>query len=198
MANINITGFKNIHFAPIVTPEVAGSKPVYETPVAIKGAKNAEVTLNFEQTTFYCDDTVGYQDNYFTGGEVKVTVSGLTASEYQLLFGNTAVGGGVTVNSNDLAPEGALLFEKKILGTNHTRKFVIYACKMSPASISAETLADSVAESNVEITGVCRQLADGDIWAMVDTNATDYNPAHDAWYEEVQFLKAKDTLRISK
>ena len=189
MANINITGFKNIHFAPKKTD---GS---YETPVAIKGAKNCEITLNYEQTNFYCDDAIGYQDNYFTGGEVKVTVSGLTPDEYHLLFGNTAVGGGVSVNANDLAQSGALLFEKKILGVaGAVRRFVIYDCIMSPAGISAETLADSVSESNVEINGVCKQLEDGTIYAMIDTNAADYNPAHDAWYEEVQFLEAKPTV----
>lgn len=199
MANINITGFKNIHFAPITTKEDGSKKPVYDTPVAIKGAKNAEVSLNFESTTFYADDVISYNDNFFTSGEITLSVSGLTASEYELLFGNTKTKGGVIVNANDLAVEGALSFEKKILGTNHVRRYVIYACKMSPASISAETLADSVSESPVEITGTCRQLASGEIYAMVDTNDESYDSSLDNWYEEVKFLDAVDFgLKTSK
>ena len=188
MSNINITGFKNIHFAPIKTQDVGDVKPTYKTPVAIRGAKNVEISLNFENTTFYCDDTIGYQDNFFTGGEITLSLAGLTAEEYALLFGNTVAQGGLTVNANDLAVEGALLFEKKILGTNAVRRFVIYSAKMSPASVSAETIADSIAESPIEITGVCRMLSTGEIYAMVDTNARDYDPALDNWYEEVKFL----------
>lgn len=188
MANVNITGFKNIHFSPMITKDSGSVRPTYETPVAIKGAKNCEISLNFESTTFYADDTISYNDNYFTSGDVSLTVSGLTADEYALIFGNTVAQGGITVNANDIAVEGALLFEKKILGTNHTRKFVVYGCKMSPASITAETLADSVTESPVELTGVCRMLSTGEIYAMIDTNAKDYDPSLDNWYEEVKFL----------
>lgn len=190
MANVNITGFKNIHFAPIKIADNGAVKPVYDVPVPIKGAKNAEVSLSYESITFYADDTISFNDNFFSSGEVKITVTGLSIDEYKLLFGNTEAQGGITVNANDLAVEGALLFEKKILGTNHTRKFIVYSCRFSPVSVSAETLADSVSESNVEITGSCRMLSTGEIYSFVDTNAVGYDPALDDWYGDVKFLTA--------
>lgn len=190
MAIINISGFSNIHVAKMKTPETQSTLPVYETPVALRGAKNVEVGLNFESTTFYADNIVSYQDNYFSGGEITLTLSGLTAEEYKMLFGNVSEQGGITVNANDIAPEIALTFEKKILGTNAVRRFVIYACKMSPSSISAETLADGVTEEPIEINGVCRALASGEIYSMVDTNATDYDEELDNWHEEIKFLTA--------
>ena len=79
MAIINISGFSNIHVAKMTKPETQSTLPVYETPVALRGAKNVEVGLNFESTTFYADNIVSYQDNYFSGGEITLTLSGLTA-----------------------------------------------------------------------------------------------------------------------
>ena len=190
MAMINISGFSNIHVSKMRTQETAVKKPEYETPIALRGAKNVEVSLNFESTTFYADNIVSYNDNYFSGGEITLTVSGLNAEEYKLLFGNTSEQGGITVNANDVAPEVALTFEKKILGTQAVRRFVIYACKMAPSSISAETLADGVTEEPIEINGVVRALASGEIYAMVDTNANDYDVELDNWHEEVKFLTA--------
>lgn len=192
MAMINISGFSNIHVAKMTAQETSLKKPTYETPVALRGAKNVEVSLNFESTTFYADNMVSYNDNYFSGGEITLSLSGLNASEYQMLFGNISEQGGITVNSNDIAPEIALTFEKKILGTNAVRRFVIYACKMSPSSISAETLADGVTEEPIEISGVCRALATGEIYAMVDTNAVNYDSDLDDWHEEIKFLAAHD------
>lgn len=190
MAMINISGFSNIHVAKLTAQETSLKKPTYDVPVALRGAKNVEVSLNFESTTFYADNMVSYNDNYFSNGEITLTVSGLTADEYKMLFGHTLEKGGITVNSNDIAPEVAITFEKKILGTNAVRRFVIYACKMSPTSISAETLADGVTEEPIEIKGSCRALASGEIYAMIDSNALSYDESLNNWHEEIKFLDA--------
>lgn len=75
--------------------------------------------------------------------------------------------------------------------------FVLYAVNLTPSSISAETLADSVSESPVEITGQLRALANGEIYAMVDTNGTDYDVSLDNWHSEVKFMEAKDAFPLT-
>ena len=192
MAKINLSGFSGIHVARMVTEDTVSQKPTYEALVPLQGGKSIEVSLNFEGVKFYADNTISYQDNYFSGGEVTLSLSGLTMEEYGLLFGNTIGKHGVTsVNASDVAPTLAITFEKKILGTNHKRLFVLYAVNLAPSAISAETLADSVNESPIEITGQLRQLADGSIYAMVDTNSSDYSAELDNWHEEVKFMEAK-------
>ena len=198
MAKINLSGFSGIHVARMVTEDTVSQKPTYEALVPLQGGKSIEVSLNYEGVKFYADNTISYQDNYFTGGEVTLSLSGLTMEEYSLLFGNTIGKHGVTgVNANDVAPTVAITFEKKILGTNHKRLFVLYGVNLAPSAISAETLADSVSESPIEITGQVRQLVDGSIYAMVDTNSAEYNAELDNWHEEVKFMEAKE-LVLSK
>lgn len=192
MAKINLSGFSNIHVCKMTKPETATEKPVYSPMIELQGAKNIEVSLSFEQVKFFADDTVSYLDNYFNGAEMTLSLSGLTLDEHELLFGNKQGKFGMTeVNAGDVAPELAFTFEKRILGTNFKRKFVIYAAKLSPSGISAETLADSVSESPIELTGTIRQLASGEIYAMVDENSKDYDNSLDNWHEEVKFMEVK-------
>ena len=193
MAKINLNGLSGIHISRMITEDTATKKPTYEALVPLTGAKSIEVSLNFEGVKFYADNTISYQDNYFSGGEVSLSLSGLTMDEYQMLFGNTIGKHGVTgVNANDVAPTLAITFEKKILGTNAKRLFVLYAVNLAPSAISAETLADSINESPIEINGQIRQLADGSIYAMCDTNGAEYSAELDNWHEEVKFMEAKE------
>ena len=192
MGKINLSGFSNIHVAKMKTADAPGVRPTYDVPVALRGGKNIEVSLNFEGITFYADNSVSFQDNFFSGGEVTLSLSGLTVEEYVMLFGNKKDEKGVlSVNANHVAPELAITFEKKILGTESAvRRFVLYAVKLAPGSISAETIADSISEEPVELTGVVRQLSDGEIYAMVDTNDDDYDVSLDNWHEEIKFITA--------
>lgn len=190
MAKTFISGFSNIHIARMKTKDTASQKPTYDVPVALLGAKNISVELTYEGVTFYCDNTVGLQDNYFNGGTINLTVAGLTKEEYKLLFGNEVGKGGVTgVKADDIAPEVAITFSKKILGTNDYRHYVIYGVKLSPNGINAETLADSITEENVELTGVVRALATGEIYSFVDTNNEDYDASYDNWHTEIKFIE---------
>lgn len=192
MGKINLSGFSNIHVAKMKTADAPGVRPTYDVPVALRGGKNIEVSLNFEGITFYADNSVSFQDNFFSGGEVTLSLSGLTVEEYVMLFGNKKDEKGVlSVNANHVAPELAITFEKKILGTESAvRRFVLYAVKLAPGSISAETIADSISEEPVELTGVVRQLSEGEIYAMVDTNDDDYDVSLDNWHEEIKFITA--------
>lgn len=174
-------GFSNIHVAPLTS---AGT---YGTPVAIEGAKSVEVSLNYENVQFYADNAIDYSEYIFSGGEGTLTISGLTPSEYALLFGATVADGVVKVKTSDIAPEMALLFERKKLGTNKVVRYVVYAVKFAPTSISANTMEGSVSEENFELSFSVRETAENNVYTFVDglevtgENAT----AYDKWYEEV-------------
>lgn len=174
-------GFSNIHVAPLTS---AGT---YGTPVAIEGAKSVEVSLNYENIQFYADNAIDHSEYIFAGGEGTLTISGLTPSEYSLLFGCTVENGVVRVKTSDIAPEMALLFERKKLGTNKVVRYIVYAVKFAPTSISASTMEGSVSEENFELTFSVRETAENDVYTFADgTEVTGANAtAYDSWYDAV-------------
>lgn len=173
-------GFKNIHIA------VLGNNGTFLMPVPITGAKAIEAELAYEQVQFYADNAIDYSDFIFNGGEGTLTVSGLTPSEYQNLFGSSVNDGGVLVKSSDIAPEVAILFERNKLGTNHKVLYVIYCAKFAPPAISAQTMEGSVEEEVVELTFSVRELGNGEVFYMLDTEVAVDQTKADSWYEFVQ------------
>ena len=106
--------------------------------------------MAYEQVQFYADNAIDYSDFIFNGGEGTLTVSGLTMDEYNTLFGSTVADGGVLVKSGDIAPELAIMFERKKLVSKKSF-YVLYACKFAPPAISAQTLEGGVEEETVEL-----------------------------------------------
>lgn len=159
-----LRGLSNIHFAPLVDGE-------FQTPVPIQYAKKCENKLNYESDPEWADDRLVENGYEFAGGEGTLSVLALTAEEQSVLFGNTLVKGGLKVNSGDISPEGAFLFERKKKNSNHRRLYVIYSCVCSPASISAETIEEGKGSGSIdEINYSIGQLENGDIYYYVDTD----------------------------
>lgn len=171
-------GFKNIHVA-----KLNGS--TYDTPVPVTGGKSIEAELAYEQVQFYSDNAIDLSDFVFNGGEGTLTVSGLTMDEYQTLFGSQVADGGALVKSNDIAPELAILFERNKLGTKEKVVYALFACKFAPPSISAQTLEGGIEEETVELTFSVRELADGEVFYMVDSEQHAGTQV-DNWYDSVQ------------
>lgn len=172
-------GFSNIHVAKL------NADGTYITPVLIEGAKSVEAELAYEQVQFYADNAIDYNDFIFNGGEGTLTLSGLTAAEYNTLFGSTVANGGVLVKSTDVAPEVAILFERKKLGTNFKMLYVVYATKFAPPAISAQTLEGGIEEEPVELTFTVRAMDNGDVFYMMDSETG--TPAKvTAWFNTVQ------------
>ncbi|USK33528.1 hypothetical protein LIT25_23980 [Bacillus sp. F19] len=173
-------GFSKIHVAKL---NVDGT--TYAAPIPIVGAKSIEAELSYEQVQFYADNAIDYSDFIFNGGEGTLTVSGLTMTEYNTLFGSTHTAGTVAVKSTDIAPELAILFERKKLGSQDKVLYALYACKFAPPAISASTLEGGVEEETVELTFSIRELPDGSVFYMADTEVA--LPAKtDPWYTAVQ------------
>ena len=116
-----LAGLSNIHFAPLVDG-------TYQTPVPILFAKKIENKLEYENDQEWADDKVVENGYDLVGGEGTLTVLALTSEEQALLFGNTIVKGGIKVNSADVSPQGAFLFERKKKRSTHKRLYVIYNC----------------------------------------------------------------------
>lgn len=176
-------GFSNIHVAKVI------SDGTYQAPIAITGAKQIEAELAYESVQFYADNAIDYSDYIFNGGEGTLTVSGLSMDEYNTLFGSTVTEGGVLVKSTDVAPELAILFERKKLGSAHKVMYVLYACKFAPPAISAQTMEGSVEEETVELSFTVRELEDASVFYMIDSETA---PAATttAWYSSVQKQEA--------
>ncbi len=188
-----LRGLSNIHFAPLVDGE-------FQTPVPIQYAKKCENKLKYESDPEWADDRLVENGYEFAGGEGTLSVLALTAEEQSVLFGNTLVKGGLKVNSGDIAPEGAFLFERKKKNSNDKRLYVIYSCVCSPASISAETIEEGKGAGSVdEINYSIGQLENGDIYYYVDTDDPTIPPeAKTNWFKTVQKPQEKEEMREKK
>lgn len=186
-----LRGLSNIHFAPYINGE-------FQTPVPILYAKKCENKLSYENESEWADDKLVENGYGFAGGEGTLSVLTLTSEEQAVLFGNTIVKGGIKVNSGDIAPEGAFLFERKKKNSSHRRLYVIYSCVCSPASISAETIEEGKGSGSIdEINYSIGQLPNGDIYHFVDTDDETISPeVVTNWYKTVQMPQEKDELSL--
>ena len=196
MAKVNklLIGLGDIHFAPYVEGE-------FQTPVPITFAKKCEAKTNFEEDPEWADNIDVSPGFAYTGGEGTLTTLGLTAEEQVLLFGNTAVKGGVIINSSDVAPQGAFLFSRKKKKSDHKRLFVIYSCVCAPSAlVNAETLEEGKGSAEeVEINFTVGQLEDGSIAFYVDTDSPTVKQEQVTnWFKTVQRPEVLDELNVLK
>lgn len=178
-----IRGFKNIHFA-----QYNKETQTYDAPVPLLYAKSGEFKFNFENDPTYADDTIVENGYLFTGGEGTITVLELTPSEQALILGNKKVKGGVVVNTNDIAPQGAYLFEKQFKNSTHKRLYVVYNCVCSNPGLTMQTIEDKAEDSVSEIPVSVSELENGDLMYYIDTNDSTVEAEQITnWYKEVQF-----------
>ena len=175
-----IRGFRNIHFAPFKNGN-------FEKPVRMLGAKSGEFKLNFEHDPTYAEDGLFHNGYLYTGGEGNMSVLELTADEQVLILGNKRVKGGVVVNSNDEAPNGAFLFEKQFKGSTHKRLYVVYNCVCSNPGLVMQTIEDKAEDSVAEIPLSVSEDSEGNIYYFIDTNDPNVDQEQVAnWYTQVQ------------
>lgn len=175
-----IQGLKNIHVA-----KMTENTPKYATPVAVPGAKEISLELSYEEVKMYADDAIDYMDYIFAGGSGTLSLTGLAASEYELLFGSTKEEGGAVVKSTDVAPELALLFENDKLGVQGKRLYAVYAVKFAPPSITSKTKEGTVEDEPIELSFTVRELSDGRIFKFVDTDEPGGTDKESTWYTQV-------------
>lgn len=189
-----LKGLKNIHFAPFVNG-------AFETPVRIDNAKSIEASLKYESDQTWAEDMMIADEYEYAGGEGKMSILGLSKEEYETLFGAKVVKGGIVASTNDRSADGAFLFERGKKGSSAKRLYTIYACKCSPAGISAEGIEEGKGEVGVdEIEFSIGSMDNGDIYHFIDTDdSTVSTEAITAWYQEVQMpIEISASLKIKK
>lgn len=186
-----LKGFSNVHFAPFEEDD-------YTTPIPIQNAKKIEAELKYESEQEWADDGIVDDEFNYAGGEGSLTTLGLDKTEYNALFSNKIVKGGIVVNSGDVAREGAFLFERKRKNSKHRRLYAIYACKCSQSGINAETIEDGKgAAGEDEIKFTVGQAENGDIFHFIDTDdPTVEQETITNWFKTVQ--KPKDLEMLNE
>lgn len=186
-----LKGFSNVHFAPF-------ENDAYITPIPIQNGKKIEAELKYESEQEWADDSIVDDEFNYAGGEGSLTTLGLDKTEYNALFNNKIVKGGIVVNSGDVAREGAFLFERKRKNSKHRRLYVIYACKCSQSGINAETIEEGKGPAGEdEIKFTVGQAENGDIFHFIDTDdPTVDQDAITNWFTTVQ--KPKEVANKEK
>lgn len=179
MTTKRLGGLSNIHIAKLT------NDTTWAAPTPLTGAKQVDVQLKYDTVQFYADNAMDFNDYIFVSGDGKLTVSGLTMSEYNALFGSTLNNGGILVKSNDPLPELAILFERNKVDGSGKILYALYACKCSPVSIAGKTNEGKVDEETVEVDFTIRALADNSVYYMVDSATGDASVVT-GWYTSVQ------------
>lgn len=179
-----LKGFKNIHFAPFVDG-------TFGTPVGLPGAKKLEAALNYELEQRESDDRIDEQSYIFKGGEGSVSLKSLTPEEYGVLFANSVNAELVAVRTTDIAPQGALLYERRFTESNHRRLYCIFNVKFAPSSLAAESCGDGTKEIDEELSFSVGEFDDDLVYITLDTDteAEELLALINTWFTKVPDLK---------
>lgn len=189
---VRLRGLKKIHFARI---EDSGE---FATPIHLTGAKKFESSLNYELEQRESDDIIDEQSYIFQGGEGTLTLKSLTPMEYTEMFGHTTNDGLVVVRTTDIAPQGAILFERAFSGSNHKRLYCVFNCKFAPTGISAESMGMGTVEIDEELTFSVGEYEDNLVYVTLDTDSTvqGHKALADKWFTEVITLEEIKTASL--
>lgn len=187
-----LKGLSNIHVAII---EGGGIHGTHGTPVKVEGAKSISAELTFEQEEFESDNVIDYSDFIFTGGEGTMVLKSMSLAEFKLLFNNAYVKGGVEINTKDVAPNCAILFERLKLDRKNKRLYVIYNVKFAPAGIKGQSAAKPGTEETDELKFSIGEFTDGAVVYFIDTDDPSVTEEQiTGWYQTVQFIQKPDPL----
>lgn len=176
-----LAGLKGIHVATYNSEE-----KTFGTPVPITGAKSVSAELEYSEVKFFADDINDFSDYQFAGGSGELVLSGLRLEEYNTLFGSAYANGITTVNSGDVTPQLAILFERKKLGTSGKILYAIYNVKFAPPTIEATTLEGDISEETVTLPFTVSEMTNGDVYKMCDTTVEGLGEGiAEGWYDEV-------------
>lgn len=172
-------GLKNAHYAPY--DETAKT---YETPIALPGSVSLSIDPRGDMIEFYADDMLYYSASNNQGYDGKLELALIPQSFRVDVLGEELVSTD-NVLLEQAAAQGspfALLFE--ITGDIYGSKNLLYYCKATRPSTSANTKTDKADPSTQELDFVASgRAADGYVKAV--TTATTTKAVTDAWYTKV-------------
>lgn len=143
-------GLKDLYFATITKDDDTGI--TYGTPKQIARGINAKVTPKTTSEKQYSDDQVEEIINNFDGVDVELEINTLTLEARALLQGITMENGELLETSDDISPEGALMFRSKKSNGKY-RYVVLYKGKFEIAEDEFATIADTAESKTPKLKG---------------------------------------------
>ena len=151
-------------FAPI-TAHTDGSMPTYGTGVVIHEARNATITMSFNNNPLYGDDRIVADDNGLQELTVSFEPTGLSDSDRVLLFGEEqGTVGGVTAQliGDNETPYGGFGFVRKMYDEDTNAKkyeaWIILKVKFQEESMSTATKEGSISWGTPTLSGRAASL----------------------------------------
>lgn len=144
-AVVPVIGLEKLYVAKIIKDDSTGAE--FETPKYLAGVKEISIKPKVNTDEFYAENTIWSTDTTLASIDVEINIADLVDEEEAFLMGHKlATEGGVIHNSNDAAPEVAILFEaNKSNGKN--RFTILYKGKFS---ISDEDYKGQEGKSNYQ------------------------------------------------
>ena len=137
MANKVKYGLRNVVYAVITEGE--GGTISYGTPVAIPGAVNLSLSAVGDNTDFYADDVVYFNQTANQGYEGDLEIAKIPDHFRTAVLGETQDSNGALIESADAKPKAfALGFE--IQGDSKGRRTWLYNCKASRPNQDSQTI----------------------------------------------------------
>lgn len=169
-------GLSHIHYA-IMDSDPVGGVPVYQAPIRIVKAMQANINPNTSSETLFADD--GPADTATTLGdiELELNMADLSLDEQADLLGHEVVGGILKKKGSDNPPWVAIGF--KTLKSNGSYRYVwLQKGKFQPPEQNHETKGDTVNFQTPTIRGnFVKRDADQEWERMADEDHVDYVPS---------------------
>lgn len=144
-------------FAPI-TAYTDGSMPTYGTGVVIQEARNATITMTYNDNPLYGDDRIVADDNGLQSLTLSFELTGLSDADRVLLFGEEAATvGGITAQlvSDNETPYGGFGFVRKMYDDNGKKfeAWIILKIKFQEESQTTATKEGSISWGTPTMNG---------------------------------------------
>ncbi len=166
-------GISSLHVAKLKS-DAAGTKPSYDTPVAIPGITQLELGVQSSFNKFYADDGIDEVLDAITGVTVGLQVGGLSMEELALLRAVETPTKGAALSDFGMLSDYIALGYRRLMtgltpdGRQRYRYVWLYKVKLAPPGDTAQTKGESAQVQPESLSGECAPLAA-------------YKPAHSYW-----------------
>ena len=144
-------------FAPIIT-HTDGSMPTYGTGIVIQEARNATLSMTYNDNPLYGDDRIVADDNGLQSMTLSFELTGLSDADRVLLFGEeSGTVGGLTAQliSDNQTPYGGFGFVRKMYddGGRRYEGWIILKIKFQEESQATNTKEGSISWGTPTMNG---------------------------------------------
>jgi len=148
--------------------------PTYDTGFVVGKALAANITIEGKSNILYADDAPVEVDAGFSGGSIELGLDDLTDLVYSTLLGHSFVGGVLTANGTDSAPNvGVGFYTVRVKSSVKTyRATWLYKVQFSEPAAEAATKGEAVEWQTPSLAGTIMVIPTGE-WKKQATFATE-------------------------